>query len=190
MSSEWLQVDAPFRPGPRSETSASALASRISPRAGPRKTASVPVPSSESPAEAPAKLVIPMFETIDTRAETDSSGGLSGIPRRGRSFRCRVADRSSAPRNTVSMAGGGGRGHPRYVCVRCSGPLVCGGSRGRRSNDRRPDSGSSASCAFRASQRAAARGALFLASPSVRAGRRVPQRSGLPLPVAAERPGY
>ena len=31
----------------------------------------------ESPAEAPAKLVIPMFETIDTPAETDSSGGLA-----------------------------------------------------------------------------------------------------------------
>ena len=73
-ASEWMQVDAPFVRAAIADLGLNA-ATGVEEQPSRRAAASSGEPLDMP--EAPAKLVIPMFETIDTPAETDSSRGLA-----------------------------------------------------------------------------------------------------------------
>ena len=73
-ASEWMQVDAPFVRAAIADLGLNA-ATGVEEQPSCRAAASSGEPLDMP--EAPAKLVIPMFETIDTPAETDSSRGLA-----------------------------------------------------------------------------------------------------------------
>ena len=73
-ASEWMQVDAPFVRAAIADLGLSAVTG-VEEQPSRRAAASSGEPLDMP--EAPAKLVIPMFETIDTPAETDSSRGLA-----------------------------------------------------------------------------------------------------------------
>jgi general secretion pathway protein A len=76
-ASQSLQVDAPFVWTAIEDLGLSAVAGGEE-QPSRRAAASSGEPAMpEAPAQTPAKIVIPMFETVDTPAETDESGGLA-----------------------------------------------------------------------------------------------------------------